>query len=188
MSELSPQEKVKTCLNYIDNRLETTSQQTIQIAEMMIDDLKRLSYQQAEAVKSEQMAEYLGELKDIQLNWMHQLQDIILEQTNRDLSGQVIQALQHFTDKLNTVQLAHLDFPLPSAVASKQADAFEYLDQDDIDALFGNQQDEEDSESDESTESHEALENDPNQTEDTGELKTEKKKKSDKADKDKKKR
>jgi chemotaxis regulatin CheY-phosphate phosphatase CheZ len=139
MSELTPQEKVRTCLNYIDNRLETTSQQTIQIAEMMIDDLRRLSFQQTEAVKSGQVTDYLSELKEIQLNWMHQLQDIILEQTNRDLSGQVIQALQQFTDKLNAIQLAHLDFALPSAVASKQADAFEYLDQDDIDALFGNQ-------------------------------------------------
>lgn len=141
MSELSPQEKVRTCLNYIDNRLETTSQQTIQIAEMMIEDLKRLSYQQSEAVKSGQVEDYLSELKEIQLSWMHQLQDIILEQTNRDLSGQVIQSLQQFTDKLNTVQLAHLDFPLPSAVASKQADAFEYLDQEDIDALFGDDPD-----------------------------------------------
>ncbi|UQB41280.1 hypothetical protein JX580_06125 [Thiomicrospira microaerophila] len=141
MSEQSPQEKVRTCLNYIDNRLETTSQQTIQIAEMMIEDLKRLSYQQSEAVKSGHVEEYLSELKEIQLSWMHQLQDIILEQTNRDLSGQVIQSLQQFTDKLNSVQLAHLDFPLPSAVASKQADAFEYLDQEDIDALFGDEPD-----------------------------------------------
>lgn len=139
MSALSPQEKVHTCLNYIDSRLETTSQQTIQIAEMMIEDLKRLNFQQSEAVKTGQVIEYLGELSEIQLNWMHQLQDIILEQTNRDLSGQVIQALQQFTDKLNDVQLTHLDFPLPSAVASKEANAYEYLDQEDIDALFGEQ-------------------------------------------------
>ncbi|WFE68494.1 hypothetical protein P8S54_09825 [Thiomicrospira sp. R3] len=142
MNALSPQEKVHTCLNYIDSRLETTSQQTIQIAEMMIEDLKRLSFQQAEALKTGQIIEYLGELKEIQLNWMHQLQDIILEQTNRDLSGQVIQALQQFTDKLNDVQLTHLDFPLPSAVASKQANAYEYLDQEDIDVLFGEQDNE----------------------------------------------
>ena len=136
MSDMSPQEKVRTCLDYIDNRLETTANQTIQIAEMMIEDIRELSGAHTEALKNDALEAHLNKMRDTQLNWMHQLQDIILEQANRDLSGQVIQALQTFTDKLNDVQLKHLDFDLPSAVASKQADALDYMSQEDIDKLM----------------------------------------------------
>lgn len=141
MTDMSPQEKVRTCLDYIDNRLETTSQQTIQIAEMMIEDIRELSNAHTDAIKNNRLEEHLNKIRDTQLNWMHQLQDIILEQTNRDLSGQVIQSLQTFTEKLNDLKLKNLDFDLPSAVASKQANALEYLNQDDIDALFGDHAD-----------------------------------------------
>jgi chemotaxis regulatin CheY-phosphate phosphatase CheZ len=136
MSEMNPQEKVRTCLDYIDNRLETTSQQTIQIAEMIMEDIRELNHAYLDAVKQNTIMEHTEKVRETQLKWMSQLQDIIVEQTSRDLSGQVIQALQSFTDKLNTLHLKHLDFPLPSAVASKQSDAYEYLNQEDIDALI----------------------------------------------------
>ncbi|AHF01320.1 hypothetical protein THIAE_05485 [Thiomicrospira aerophila AL3] len=139
MSELSPQEKIQTCLDYLDKRLEETSLQTIQIAETILADIRELNLDYSEAAKNNQLAEYLTRLRDTQVNWMHQLQDIILEQTNRDLSGQVIQVLNNFTNKLNEVHLKHLDFDLPSAVASKQANAFEYLSQEEIDLLFSDQ-------------------------------------------------
>ena len=136
MSQMNPQEKVRTCLDYIDNRLETTSQQTIQIAEMIMEDIRDLNQDYLEAIKQNNIMQHAENVRETQLKWMSQLQDIIIEQTSRDLSGQVIQALQSFTDKLNALHLQHLDFPLPSAVASKQADAYEYLNQEAIDALI----------------------------------------------------
>lgn len=136
MSQMNPQEKVRTCLDYIDNRLETTSQQTIQIAEMIMEDIRDLNQAYLEAIKQNNIMQHAENVRETQLKWMSQLQDIIIEQTSRDLSGQVIQALQSFTDKLNALHLQHLDFPLPSAVASKQADAYEYLNQEAIDALI----------------------------------------------------
>ena len=136
MSQMNPQEKVRTCLDYIDNRLETTSQQTIQIAEMIMEDIRDLNQAYLEAIKQNNIMQHAENVRETQLKWMSQLQDIIIEQTSRDLSGQVIQALQSFTDKLNALHLQHLDVPLPSAVASKQADAYEYLNQEAIDALI----------------------------------------------------
>ncbi|WP_029934949.1 hypothetical protein [Thiomicrospira pelophila] len=136
MSDMTPQEKVRTCLNYIDNRLETTSQQTIQIAEMMMEDIREFNDSYLDAVKNNNLAEYTDQVRNTQLKWMNQLQDIIVEQTSRDLSGQVILALQSFTDKLEGAKLKNVDFELPSAVASKQADALDYMSQEDIDALM----------------------------------------------------
>lgn len=136
MTDMSPQEKVRTCLDYIDTRLETTAQQTIEIAEMMIEDIRKLSGSHIEAIKNNALEEHLNKMRDTQVNWMHHLQDIILEQANRDLSGQVIQSLQIFTDKLHDFKLANLDFELPSAVASKQADATDYMSQEDIDKMM----------------------------------------------------
>lgn len=139
MSEMSPQAKVKTCLTYIDSRLEVTAEQTIKIAEMMIEDIKNLSGKHLEAVQNNTLEAHLNKIRDVQMSWMHQLQDIILEQANRDLSGQVILALQEFADKLEDFKLTSLDFDLPSAVASKQDNSAEldYMDQDEIDKLLG---------------------------------------------------
>lgn len=138
MTQMTPQEKVRTCLNYIDNRLETTSQQTIQIAEMMMQDIREFNETYVDAVKNNTLAQYTDQVRNTQLKWMSQLQDIIIEQTSRDLSGQVILALQKFTDKLDGAKLKNIDFELPSAVASKQADALDYMSQEDIDALMNN--------------------------------------------------
>ena len=136
MSDMTPQEKVRTCLDYIDSRLETTSQQTIQIAEMMMEDIRDLSQSYTDALSQDTLREHSEQVRETQLKWMNQLQDIIIEQTNRDLSGQVIQSLLTFTDKLDNVKMKNLDFPLPSAVASKQEGALDYLSQDDIDVLM----------------------------------------------------
>ncbi len=138
MTQMTPQEKVRTCLEYIDNRLETTSQQTIQIAEMMMQDIREFNETYVDAVKNNTLAQYTDQVRNTQLKWMSQLQDIIIEQTSRDLSGQVILALQKFTDKLESAKLKNIDFDLPSAVASKQADALDYMSQEDIDALMNN--------------------------------------------------
>ncbi|SFR50500.1 hypothetical protein [Thiomicrospira sp. ALE5] len=136
MSEQNTQQKVQTCLSYLDKRLEETSQQTIQIAETILEDIRELNAEYNKAVQHNQLEKYVAQLRETQVKWMHQLQDIIVEQTNRDLSGQVILVLNNFSNKLNDIQLDHLDFELPSAVASKQDNAFEYLSQEEIDLLF----------------------------------------------------
>lgn len=135
-SALNTSEKVTTCLDYIDHRLEQSSEQTIQIAEMIINDIRSLTNGYTQALNNNQLADYTQEVRHTQMKWVNQLHDIILEQTNRDLNGQVIQALQKFAKGLNEKQLKHADFDLPSAVASIQPDQHEYLNQEEIELLM----------------------------------------------------
>jgi len=131
-------QKVQTCLEFIDQRLETTSEQTIQIAEMIIEDIKNLTEAYPAAIAAGNLKEHSELVRSTQMNWVNQLHDIILEQTNRDLNGQVIIALQKFVTSLNENQMQHHDFELPSAVASKlPKNEHEYLTQAEIDLLMG---------------------------------------------------
>ncbi|WP_029407669.1 hypothetical protein [Thiomicrorhabdus sp. Milos-T2] len=139
MSTMNTTQKIQTCLEFIDQRLETTSEQTIQIAEMIIADIKQLTEGYQAAIESGNLKNHSELVRATQMNWVNQLHDIILEQTNRDLNGQVIIALQKFVDSLNENQLKHYPFELPSAVASKQPNEHEYLTQDEIDILMGQQ-------------------------------------------------
>lgn len=139
MTQMNTSQKVQTCLEFIDNRLETTSEQTIQIAEMIIEDIKNLTQGYQTALQSGHLHEHSELVRKTQLNWVNQLHDIILEQTNRDLNGQVIQALQKFATSLNEQQLKYADFELPSTVARQQADEHEYLNQDEIEMLMAQQ-------------------------------------------------
>ncbi len=133
---MNTSEKVNSCLEYIDQRLENTSEQTINIAEMIINDIRNLTDGYTEALESQNLASYTQQVRSTQLKWVNQLHDIILEQTNRDLNGQVIQSLQKFAQQLNHVHLQHVDFELPSAVASQLPNQFEYLNQDEIELLL----------------------------------------------------
>ena len=139
MAEMNTQKKVQTCLEFIDSRLETTSEQTIQIAEMIIADIKNLTQAYPLALQRGELTEHSELVRATQLNWINHLHDIILEQTNRDLNGQVILALQGFVNNLNQNTLNHAKFDLPSAVASQQKDETEYLNQDEIDLLMSQQ-------------------------------------------------
>lgn len=131
-------QKIQTCLDFIDQRLETTAEQTIHIAELIIEDIKTLTEGYQDAVKDGTLKEHSELVRNTQMNWVNQLHDIILEQTNRDLNGQVIIALKQFIDTLNEKQLKHYQFDLPSAVASKQkTNEHEYLSQAEIDILMG---------------------------------------------------
>ncbi|KUJ72237.1 hypothetical protein AVO41_06815 [Thiomicrospira sp. WB1] len=131
-------QKVVTCLDYIDQRLEDTSEQTIQIAEMIIDDIKELTAGYPQALKDNNLQAHADKVRDTQMKWVNQLQDIILEQTQRDLNGQVIQALQKFAQNLNQTQPhPQLDFDLPSVVQRRDENlAHEYLTQDEIELLM----------------------------------------------------
>lgn len=136
-TQLNTSQKVVTCLDYIDQRLEDTSAQTIQIAEMIIDDIKDLTEGYPQALRDNDLQAHAEKVRETQMKWVNQLQDIILEQTHRDLNGQVIQALQTFAQKLNKKQNKQLDFELPSIVKrEQQADAHEYLSQDEIELLM----------------------------------------------------
>lgn len=139
MATLNTAQKVQTCLEFIDQRLENTSEQTIQIAEMIIADIKNLTEGYQKAIAEGNLQSHSELVRATQMNWVNQLHDIILEQTNRDLNGQVIIALQKFVNSLNENQLKHIDFELPSAVASQQPDEHEYLTQAEIDILMGQQ-------------------------------------------------
>lgn len=142
MSKRTPKEKAVSCLNFIDQRLENTSQQTIKIAEMMIDDIRKLNKAHMLAEQGHQLEEYLSQMNHLQLKWMSHLQEIILEQTNRDLNGQVIIALNKFIGMLSDTQTKGMDFPLPSVVARQIGDHEEedkYLNQDEIELLMAQQ-------------------------------------------------
>ncbi len=137
MTQMNTTQKFQTCLEFIDNRLETTSEQTIQIAEMIIEDIKKLTVGYQMALQTGSMHSHSELVRETQMNWVNQLHDIILEQTNRDLNGQVIQALQKFATTLNEQQLKYADLELPSIVARENANEYEYLNQAEIDILMG---------------------------------------------------
>ncbi len=139
MTQMNTTQKFQTCLEFIDNRLETTSEQTIQIAEMIIEDIKKLTVGYQMALQTGSMHSHSELVRETQMNWVNQLHDIILEQTNRDLNGQVIQALQKFATTLNEQQLKYAHLELPSIVARENANEHEYLNQAEIDILMGQQ-------------------------------------------------
>lgn len=140
MSSKNNTQKIQTCLDFIDQRLENTAEQTIHIAEMIIEDIRKMTEAYDEAAKSGNIKQHMELVRHTQMNWVNQLHDIILEQTNRDLNGQVIIALKEFVDTLNEKQFQHYRFDLPSAVASQQqSNEHEYLTQEEIDILMGQQ-------------------------------------------------
>lgn len=140
-TNMNTTQKVHTCLEYIDNRLESTSEQTIQIAEMIIQDIKQLTASYPTAIQNNDLRAHADRVRDTQMKWVNQLHEIILEQTNRDLNGQVILSLQKFINALNQQQLKHLDFDMPSAVARQQkTDEHEFLSQEEIELLMDSHQ------------------------------------------------
>lgn len=140
MTKLSPIEKVETCLSFIDQRLEKTAEQTITIAEMMIADIKEMVMNQPNPNDKVALLQYVHNMQQVQMTWLSQLNEIILEQANRDLNGQVIQTLKHFAHNLNQSQLHYCDFELPSIVAREQHELTEYLNQSEIELLMNEAQ------------------------------------------------
>lgn len=126
MSLLNMPRTVQTCLSftehtsehplehflepYLERSLKNDAKQTVQIAEMIIDDIKTLTAGYQAALKTGNLQGYSTRIRDMQMNWVNQLQDnhqqeVILEQSNRDLNGQLIQALSKFVNTLNAQQL-----------------------------------------------------------------------------------
>lgn len=113
---MTTDEKVQSCLEYIDDRLENTSEQTLHIAETIIDDIKLLHKNYKHAIKAHTLREHADLVHDTQMKWVNQLQRIILDQNNQEMNSMVIKALQNFANNLNKKQIKQLDFDLPKEV------------------------------------------------------------------------
>lgn len=113
---MTPNEKVQSCLDYIDDRLETTSEQTLHIAETIIDDIKTLTLSYQDAMKSHRLKEHADKVHSTQMKWVNQLHDVILDQTHSDLNNQVIQALHKFANTLNQTSSKMMDFDIPTEI------------------------------------------------------------------------
>ncbi|MDX1796801.1 MAG: hypothetical protein R3219_08740 [Hydrogenovibrio sp.] len=126
---MNTNDKVQSCLEYIDDRLENSSKQTLQIAEMIIDDIKNLSQSYNQAMRTNRLKDHADKVHSTQMKWVNQLHEIIMAQNSRDLNSQVIQALQKFAHNLNQNQFKHLDFDLPPAVMNPNLpkDDYAYL-------------------------------------------------------------
>lgn len=117
-TEFKSPKQIDHCLSYIDRRLERTSSQTLQIAEMMIEDIKTLTISYPMALKQNNLRQHMENVRVAQMKWVNQLHDIILDQSNHALSSQMIQSIQTFMDTLNQNQLKHLEVPVMNQSSS----------------------------------------------------------------------
>lgn len=111
-TEFKSPKQIDHCLSYIDRRLERTSSQTLQIAEMMIEDIKTLTISYPMALKQNNLRQHMENVRVAQMKWVNQLHEIILDQSDHALSSQMIQSIQTFMDTLNQNQLKHLEVPV----------------------------------------------------------------------------
>ena len=139
MAQISTQQKVQTCLEFIDEQLDNQSEQTIKIAELIIDDIKELTQAYPAALRSGELKQHMERVRNTQMNWVNQLQDIIQEQNNRDLNNEVLHALQNFMNTLNHQTLAQSKLQLPPAMESRVNHPNDYLEPNEIDLLLGQQ-------------------------------------------------
>nr|WP_233188875.1 hypothetical protein [Hydrogenovibrio sp. SC-1] len=100
------------CISYIDHRLEKTSSQTLEIAEMMIEDIKALTISYPLALKQNNLRQHAEKVRVAQMKWVNQLHDIIRDQNNHDLNSQMLQSIQTFMNTVNQNQLKQLEAPL----------------------------------------------------------------------------
>lgn len=101
MAYTSTQHNLQTCLEFIDERLDNKSNQSIQIAEMIIRDIKTLTLAYPEALRTGQLKPHLERVRTTQLNWVNQLHGMISDHSEQDLNAEVINALKGFVDTLN---------------------------------------------------------------------------------------
>lgn len=111
-TELKSPEHIHHCISYIDHRLEKTSSQTLEIAEMMIDDIRDLTVSYPQALKQNTLRQHMEKVRVAQMKWVNQLHDIIMDQNNHDLNSQMLQSIQTFMNTLNQNQLKQLEAPL----------------------------------------------------------------------------
>lgn len=137
MPQMNTQQKVQSCLEFIDDRLENHSEQTIRIAELIIEDIKELTRAYPAALKNGQLKEHLERVRQTQMNWVNQLHEMILDQSDRDINGQVISALQNFVNNLNQNAIKRTHFELPNAVSKTPFSLKKNVSQQEMDQLMG---------------------------------------------------
>lgn len=114
-TELKSPDHIHHCISYIDQRLEKTSSQTLQIAEMMIEDIRDLTISYPQALKQNTLRQHMEKVRVAQMKWVNQLHDIIMDQNNHDLNSQMLQSIQTFMNTLNQNHLKQLEAPLPTS-------------------------------------------------------------------------
>ncbi|MDG6773058.1 hypothetical protein QCB45_01840 [Thiomicrorhabdus sp. ZW0627] len=143
MAQLTTQQKVQTCLDFIDEQFDNESEQTILIAEMIIEDIKTLTQAYPDALRSGDIKQHLERVRLTQMNWVNQLQNIILEQSSRELNHQVLDSLKHFIDNLNQQTIEQTKFELPCDLMFKSEgridDTLDLLERQEVDLLLGQQ-------------------------------------------------
>ncbi len=117
-ANLNTHQKLTTCLNYLDTNIESQSTQTTEVAETIINDIKNLTLSYQNAMARSQLVEHAELVHHTQMNWVSQLQQVVTEQKELSLNGQVIQALHKFAKNLNknnqtkiAVQQTELNLP-----------------------------------------------------------------------------
>ena len=116
-TEIKSPLQIDHCISYIDHRLEKTSSQTLQIAEMIIEDIKTLTISYPLALKQNHLREHAEKVRITQMKWVNQLHEIIRDQSNQDLNNHMIQSIQAFMNTLNQNQLKQL----PKESSTEQA-------------------------------------------------------------------
>ncbi|MDG6777917.1 hypothetical protein QCB44_04265 [Thiomicrorhabdus sp. zzn3] len=137
MPQMNTQQKVQSCLEFIDDRLENHSEQTIRIAEVIIEDIKELTRAYPVALKNGQLKEHLERVRQTQMNWVTQLHEMILDQSDRDINVQVISALQNFVNNLNQNAVKRIDFEVPRALSNTPYSLKKSISQQEMDQLMG---------------------------------------------------
>jgi len=101
MTQINTTQKIHSCLNFMDQRLNTSSEQTIRIAEIIINDIKQLTEGYQAALKTGALHQHYEQVRTTQKNWINLLHNIILEQNSQELNAQMLQTLKKFAIQLN---------------------------------------------------------------------------------------
>lgn len=112
-------------LDYLDSALDESSNATLSIAEMLLGDLALAGT--LDTIKGS------PELKEMLTRWSNSLHDVILAQTNRDVSGQAIITLKRL---VNRQILLDEEPHIPGPARRFIKGAEEAIDQDSADELL----------------------------------------------------
>lgn len=140
MAFTSTQQNLQTCMEFIDERLDKKSDQSIRIAEMIIRDIKKLTQAYPDALRTGQLKAHLERVRITQLNWVNQLHGMISDHSEQDLNAEVINALKGFVDTLNQhTSIDSLSFKAPASLAKQRPKQLNCLNPQEYDLLMGQQ-------------------------------------------------
>ncbi|MDX1348436.1 MAG: hypothetical protein R3189_09335 [Thiomicrorhabdus chilensis] len=138
MAITSTQQNLQTCLEFIDERLDNKSDRSIQIAEMIILDIKNLTRAYPDALRTGQLKAHLERVRTTQLNWVNQLHGMISDHSEQDLNVEVINALKGFVDTLNQhTSIDSLSFEAPESIAKHRSKQLNCLNPQEYELLMG---------------------------------------------------